>query len=182
MLITLLTLPASAERYAFDNDDGAIGFQMVATLHEIEGAATNFQGELDVGKRATHTGKITVQSNALTTNLDIRDERMHGYVLGVGEYPTVTFDIAAIDGDVAGLDSKKGKGEVVLKGQVTIRTVTKDVEIPAKYAWDDAGNLSIDTSWDTAWTNWNLPDPSILMSTLYPELTVNASVTASKAP
>ena len=182
MLITLLTLPAQAERYAFDNDSGDIGFHMVATLHEIEGDALNFQGELDVGKRATHTGKITLQSNALTTNLDIRDERMHGYVLGVGEYPTVTFDISAIDGDVTGLDSKKGSGQVTLKGQLTIKTVTKDVAIPAKYAWDDAGNLSLDTSWDTTWTNWNLPDPSILMSTLYPELTVNAAVTAKKSP
>lgn len=182
MLITLLTLPAQAERYAFDNDSGAIGFEMVATLHEIQGASTSFSGELDVGRRATHTGKITLQSSALTTNLDIRDERMHGYVLGVSEFPTVDFVIADIGGDVEGLDSQKGSGQVVLKGQLTIRTVTKDVEVPAKYAWDDSGNLTLDTSWDTSWTHWNLPDPSILMSTLYPELTVNGKVTAKKSP
>jgi len=182
LALSLALNTAAAERYSFSNDDSDVGFHMVTTLHEVDGDCRSFQGEIDVGQKATHTGKVTVQTNAVTTFIDIRDETMHTDVLEVEKYPTAVFDIKAIDGDLEGLDSKKGSGDVVLKGQLTIKTVSKDVEIPVTYTWDEAGNLSLDGQLATQWTNWNLPDPSILISTLYPEIDIKVDVTAKKSP
>ncbi len=173
---------AHAERYSFSNDSSDVGFHMVATMHEVDGDCANFQGELDVGRKATHTGKVTVQTSAVTTFIDVRDERMHNYVLEIEKYPTMELDIKAIEGDVEGLDSKKGSGEILLKGQLTIRTVSKDVEFPVTYSWSESGDLSLKGGYETKWTNWNLPDPSILISTLYAELDVRVFVTAKKSP
>ena len=183
MFAALLALnTAQAERYSFSNDTSDVGFHMLATMHEVDGDCRSFQGEIDIGKKATHTGKVTVQTNALTTFIDVRDERMHDYVLEVEKYPTLQFDIKAIEGDVEGLDSGNGSGEVVLKGQLTIKTVSKDIEFPVTYTWDEDGNLSLTGAYATSWTNWNLPDPSILISTLYPELDVKVDVKAQKSP
>lgn len=173
---------AHAERYSFSNDSSDVTFHMVATLHEVDGDCKSFQGELDVGTKATHTGKVTFQTSEVTTFIDIRDETMHEDVLEVASYPTAVFDIKAIGGDVAGLDSKKGSGDVVLKGQFTIKTVSKDIEFPVTYTWDDSGNLSLAGHFETTWTNWNLPDPSILISTLYPDVDIKVAVKASKSP
>ncbi|MCB9759816.1 MAG: YceI family protein [Alphaproteobacteria bacterium] len=180
-LLTAMTLPAHAERYAFDDTTGAVGYHMVATLHEIDGQAPNFSGELFIGKGGDHTGTLTVQTPAMTTGLSVRDDRMHEYVLAVTEYPTLTFKMGAIGGDVAGLDSGQGSGQVLLRGQLTIRTSTRDVEIPATYTWQ-GDKVVLEGRYDMKWTSFGLPDPSIMISTLYPDMTVNFKVTARPAP
>lgn len=172
---------ARAERYAFDDASGSITFGMQASLHEVNGAAQNFSGELDIGSDKP-TGKVTVQAAQLTTFLGARDDRMHSYCLEIDRYPTVEFRIAATTGDVRGLNSRRGSGTVELRGQLTVRSATRDVIIPATYRWERDGTLHLTGAHQLQWTDYGVPDPSIIISTLYPDMNIQFDVTLTERP
>lgn len=172
---------ALAARYAFDDTSGTITFGMQASLHEIDGAAQRFTGELDIGS-AQPTGKVTVQAAELTTFLGDRDDRMYSYSLEVDQYPTVEFLIAATTGNVRGLNSRRGSGTVELRGQITVRSATRDVIIPATYRWDRDGTLHLTGAHQLKWTDYGVPDPSIVISTLYPDMDIQFDVTLTERP
>jgi polyisoprenoid-binding protein YceI len=176
----MLLSTASADRYSFDESGGKVLFHLVASLHEIDGQAQKFNGWINIGEGSDHTGEVIVQTNQLTTGLGVRDERMYDFVLQTERYPTIQYKIYGIDGDTAGLDSGKGTGKLTLKGALTVATVTKDIAIPAAYKWED-GSLKLIGKSTIQWTDFNLPDPSIKISTLNPPLDIKFSLSAKSA-
>jgi polyisoprenoid-binding protein YceI len=179
-LMMAWTQDAHATRYAFDDASGSINFGLVASLHDIAGTAQNFSGELDIGSDKP-TGKITVQAAGLTTDLTVRDDRMHSYCLEVERFPTVEFLIAATTGDVRGLNSRRGSGTVELRGQLTVRSSTRDVIIPVRYQWR-SGTLQLTGSHQVDWSQYGVPDASIIISTLYPEVNIQFDVALTERP
>ncbi len=182
MIALLLALNVQAEttRYSFDNTRGSLTFDMVASLHDVHGEAGSFSGELFIGEDRP-TGKVTVQAAQLTTDLAVRDDRMHDFCLDVERYPTVDFRIGAVTGDVKGLNSRRGTGVIELRGQLTVRSSTRDVVLPVSYTWEgDAVRLV--GSIEILWTDYGVPDPSIFISTLYPEMDVRFNVLLTEAP
>jgi len=172
---------ADAARYAFDDSSGTITFDMRASLHEVNGAAENFTGELDIGSEQP-TGKLQLQATGLTTHLDVRDARMHDYCLDTERYPTVDFLIAATTGNVRGLNSRRGSGTIELRGQMTVRSATRDVIVPATYTWERDGTLHLNGAYQMSWADFGVPDPSIIISTLYPEMDIQFDVRLRQAP
>ena len=179
-LMMAWTQDAHAARYAFDDTSGSINFGLVASLHDIAGTAQTFSGELDIGSDKP-TGKITIQATGLTTDLAIRDDRMHSYCLEVDRYPTVEFLVAATTGDVRGLNSRRGSGNIELRGQMTVRSSTRDVIIPVRYQWR-SGTLHLTGAHQLDWTQYGVPDPSIIISTLYPEVNIQFDVALTERP
>jgi polyisoprenoid-binding protein YceI len=175
-----LAQTADAARYAFDDTRGEITFGLVASLHDISGKAGSFTGELDIGSESP-TGKVVLQAAQLTTFLSVRDDRMHDFCLSTDEYPTIELRIGATTGNVKGLNSGKGSGTIELRGQLTVRSSSRDVVIPMTYTWENGG-VRLVGSHQLKWTDYGVPDPSILISTLYPEVNVQFNVLLQQAP
>ena len=160
----LLASPAHADRYSFDDSAGSIKFHMVATLHEIDGTVQNFSGEIFPGEEKETPASLTIQTASLTTHLGIRDGRMHEYVMGVDDFPTLKIDVHSITGeDLAGFNAGDGEGMITLNGKMTIRSSTRDVAIPTSYKVKD-GQMTLKGAYSFEWPAFNLPDPSIPIS------------------
>jgi len=180
VMLAALIGTADATRYAFDDTKGDLTFDLVASLHEIEGKAGSFTGELDIGSDSP-TGKLVIQAGQLTTDLGVRDDRMHGYCLSTEQYPTIELRIGATTGDVRGLNSGRGSGSIELRGQITIRSTSRDVVLPITYSWEGDKVRLVGTH-QLKWTDYGVPDPSILISTLYPEVNIQLNVLLNEAP
>lgn len=178
--LVALTGAADATRYAFDDTKGELTFDLVASLHNIEGKASSFMGELDIGADSP-TGKIVIQSSQLTTDLSVRDARMHEFCLSTEQYPTIELRVGATTGDVRGLNSGRGSGTIELRGQITIRSTSRDVVLPVSYSWE-GDQVRIVGNHQLKWTDYGVPDPSILISTLYPEVNLQLNVLLNESP
>jgi len=180
-LLPLLLVPnALADRYAFDDSASSITFNMVATLHEIEGLVGNFSGEIHTDTGKDDPAKLTIQVSSMTTQLGIRDSRMHEYVLAADAFPTVEFRVHTIGGkDLAIFNSGEGKGTVLLKGEMKVRSATREIAVPAFFHVAD-GELVLKGEFGMEWPDYNLPDASIFISTLLPHIDVAFEVKAKK--
>jgi polyisoprenoid-binding protein YceI len=100
---------------------------------------------------------------------------MQSFCLESNKYSTIAFKATSIEGDTAALKAGSGTGNVKLKGSLTIRDTTKTVTIPATYTAAN-GSVSMSGSYAFKWTDYNVPDPSIFISTLYPDMSVKFNV------
>ncbi len=167
-----IATPSFAASYAFSSGNGSISFHNKASLHEFDGVAQNFSGTLDT---VAGTGSMTVQAASLTTKLGPRDSKMHNFCLESSTYGTITFQVSSIGGDTAGLQSGQGSGSVTLNGTLTIRSVPQAVSISANYTHSE-GALRLKGAHAMKWGDYGVPDPSILISKLYPDMTVRFNV------
>jgi polyisoprenoid-binding protein YceI len=167
-LWAMLSASAAATVLGFGPGDSRLSFELASSLHPIEGQALAYSGSLDTDAL---TGTLTVGASALTTGLGPRDSRMGVWCLEVARFPTIALAVAHIEGDLAALRSGVGTGRVSLLGTLTIRDVALAVAVPATYAWEGQ-KLRIKGRHDMKWTDWNIPDPSILLSTVRPEMAV----------
>ena len=175
LILGLLALAPSAEAasYAFNQGGGSVKFFNTASLHGIEGKAKTFSGSLDTD---AGTGQLVVNTASMTTDLGPRDTKMHEFCLESAKYPKITFSVTSIDGGDA-LKSGEGSGSVTLKGTLTIRAVSKPAAIKTSYSFG-ADGLSLKGRHDFKWSDFGVPDPSIFISTLYPDMNVQFDVKA----
>jgi polyisoprenoid-binding protein YceI len=159
---------AAATVLDFGPGDGRVALRLVSTLHEFEGQALGFAGQLDTQAR---TGSFTVDAGSLTTGLGPRDSRMLSWCLEAPRFPAITFVVTGIAGGLRELASGAGSGSLSLTGTLTIRDVTRDVVVPATFAWE-GDKLRIKGRHEMKWTDWNLPDPSTVLSTVSPDMAV----------
>ncbi len=175
----LLSLQAAnADRFAGDDTKGSLDMEMVASLHDVPVEANSFTTELIIGEDIT--GKLVVQANSLKTGIGMRDSKMYEYCLETDKYPTVTFEMRGVTGDAEGLKSKKGTGKIKLHGKLTVRSTTRDIAVPTTYTWKDE-QLHLKGTAELKWTDYGVPDPSILISTLYPEIKLSFDLALDKA-
>ena len=164
------SLPAVGAK--FSGKSGSVQFFNEASLHKFDGEAPDFVATFDT---ETMTGTLVVQTKTMTTNLYPRDVKMRSYCLEVDQYPTITFNLTGIDGDTAAMAAGSGSGSVTIRGTLTIRDTTKPVSFPATYS-ASASELSMKGSYAFKWTDFNIPDPSIIVSRLYPDMSVQFDV------
>ena len=62
-----------------------------------------------------------------------------------------------------------------------MRSSSRDVVIPATYTWE-GDSVRLTGTHEVKWPDYGVPDPSILISTLYPEVNVQFNVLLSEAP
>jgi hypothetical protein len=179
LTVALISLPfASADRFVGDDTKGSLDMAMVASLHDVPVEATSFTTELIIEDGIT--GKMVVQANSLKTGIGVRDSKMYEYCLSTDKYPVVTFEIRGATGDVDGLKSQKGTGTVNLHGQLTVRSTTRDLVVPTTYTWKEGG-VHLKGAADLKWSDYGVPDPSIMISKLYPEIKLSFAVDLTKS-
>ncbi len=154
----------------------ALEFHSSATLGAFEGSGP-FAGHIDVGALK---GELDVPTASLTTGSGPRDARLLSYCLEAPKFSEITFRATSMTGDVAALRSGSGAGSVTLTGPLTIRDVTRAVSVPASFRWD-GGELHMSGRYDLLWSDFGVPDPSIILSTLDPAMYVTFDIVAGKA-
>ncbi len=162
---------SEAAKYKFGTSGSTVTFHNTASLHGIDGVAKVFKGSFDSD---AGTGVLTVQTRSMTTNLGPRDKKMHNYCLEVDKYPTIEFSVAKVQGGDA-LNSGAYRGRVNLDGELTIRDVTRAISVPTTF--ETVGkDLFLKGEIAFKWTDFDVPDPSIFISTLYPDMSVKFSL------
>jgi polyisoprenoid-binding protein YceI len=119
----------AVETYTIDPAHSRMGF--VARhmgFSKVHGSFEQFEGSVQMtpGELSTLEAKATLEAASITTNDEKRDAHLRsGDFFDVETYPTITFkstDVHGIDGDA-----------FTLVGDLTIRGVTKTVELEGNY-------------------------------------------------
>jgi polyisoprenoid-binding protein YceI len=171
----LFSATASAGSYRGTEAEGKIAFDMVASLHPIHGEAKGFTTDLTVDAAKGVSGKMVADVQKMTTFLPIRDKKMWSYCMLVDQYPKVEFRIENAGGDLAGLDAADGAGKVTLNGVLTIHGVAKRVAVVAEYK-HEGGMLRLTGNHKMQWASFEIADPSIGVSKLFPDVIISFDV------
>jgi polyisoprenoid-binding protein YceI len=169
---------ADATKYTFDQSGSSVTFHNTASLHGIDGVAKQFGGSFDSG---AGTGSLVVQTKSMTTNLGPRDNKMHDFCLESDKYPTIEFAVTGMGGGVEGLKAKAKRGKIALNGTLKIRDTKKTISVPTSFV-TMGDDLTLQGEFDFNWQDYNVPDPSILISTLYPDMSVKFSLKLKGEP
>lgn len=175
-MIALLLLCATlqARTLGFGPSDGSVGFEAQSTLHAFSGTAASFAGTIDTERLS---GTLEIDAASITTHLGPRDARMRDLCLEVLRFADIRFRVETIEGDTALLRAESGSGGVTLVGELTVRDVTLPVRVMASVS-HEGGGLRIRGQHALRWSDYGVPDPSVLVARLSPELTVTFDVTA----
>ncbi|MGW7680705.1 YceI family protein [Kribbella sp. NPDC054772] len=125
--------------YTLDASHTRIGFSARhAMVTKVRGAFDEFEGSfhIDGENPANSSGKVTIQAKSINTRNGQRDEHLRSNdFLAMDEHPEITFVSTAI--------KQSGDAEFVVSGDLTIRGVTKPVDVEFEYtgtATDPFGN------------------------------------------
>lgn len=151
-----------------------VTFHNGSTLGDFSGTA-QIAGFVDPVARR---GALDIATASLSTGGGPRDSRMLAYCLEAGRFPTIHFALTTITGDVAALKAGDPSGTVTLVGALTIRDVTRTVSVPAAFVYDAVG-LKLSGRYDLLWADFGVPDPSVVIATLAPEMYVSFDLLAT---
>jgi polyisoprenoid-binding protein YceI len=128
--------------YTLDAAHTRIGFSARhAMVTKVRGAFDEFEGSfhIDGENPANSSGKVTIQAKSINTRNGQRDEHLRSNdFLAMDEHPEITFVSTAV--------KPSGDGEFVVSGDLTIRGVSKPVEVAFEYtgsATDPFGNQRV---------------------------------------
>jgi len=168
---------SEAAKYTFGTAGSSVTFQNQASLHGIDGEVKEYSGSFD---STAGTGLLVVKTKSMTTNLGPRDNKMHSFCLESEKYPTIEFKVSSVTG-LESVQAGSKRGRITLNGNLKIRDVTKPISVASSFV--TVGNdLTLQGQLDFKWTDFNVPDPSILISTLYPDMSVKFSLSMKGEP
>jgi polyisoprenoid-binding protein YceI len=122
-----LTIP-TAGSFAIDPTHSSVGFMVRHLMvSKVRGSFTEVAGEIVVGEDPTQSSvTATIQAASITTGVEQRDGHLRtSDFLEVEKYPTLEFKstgVTAVDGN-----------EFTLAGELTIKDVTKPVELKVEF-------------------------------------------------
>lgn len=121
--------PVPAGKYNLDPAHSIIGFAVRhLEINWVEGRFKDFTGTIDFNDRdvTKSTVEFTAKIDSIDTGVAPRDNHLKtADFFDAKTYPEMTFKSSSI--------VKKGKDQYVLKGDLTMRGVTKAVELPFTY-------------------------------------------------
>jgi polyisoprenoid-binding protein YceI len=156
------TATSAAARYAIVPETSKASYKVSETfinqgnrLNIAEGTTNGVTGDLFIDKTkpsASRVGTIKVDISKLTSDSEQRDDMIRERWLESSKYPTATFVGKRIEGlpDTPYKDGDELTFKII--GDLTIRTVTKEVTFDAK------GKIVGDTFTGTATTKFNMTD------------------------
>ncbi|WP_427891607.1 YceI family protein [Kribbella sp. GL6] len=125
--------------YTLDASHTRIGFSARhAMVTKVRGAFDEFEGSfhIDGENPENSAGTVTIQAKSINTRNNQRDEHLRSNdFLAMDEHPEITFASTAV--------KKTGDAEFQVTGDLTIRGVTKQVDVTFEYtgtATDPFGN------------------------------------------
>ena len=135
LLVTLLlALPAVAAEYKFgvSSQRTNITFQSETDFETILGASNEMSGvaHADFQEGTAHV-MLSVPVESLRTGIDLRDDHLRSERwLHVEKYPTVRFALKRFEPMSKGQVQSKKKVRGTAHGELTIRGITRPIEIP----------------------------------------------------
>jgi polyisoprenoid-binding protein YceI len=167
-MLLLLTRVLAAP-LVLGSPESTVTFSVGSSLDTVDGRARELTGTFDP---TTRSGTLTVAVPTLTTGLGPRDARLLATCLEAARFPTITFLLDHVE-DLA----TSGAGDATLTGRLTIRDVTRSTEVPTHFSWEGT-NLHLTGRVDLHWADFGVPDPSVLVATVTPTVTVAFDVVA----
>jgi len=123
--LLLSTLAFAADEYKIDKVHSTVGFSVKhLVISSVPGRFTDFDGTIvyddkDVTKSSV---KVTIQAASINTDNSHRDDDLRGpNFLDSAKYPTITFESKQV---------KKTPNGLVAVGTLTIKDVSKEIELP----------------------------------------------------
>lgn len=189
-LLTFLTLSVSSEAYSktyymkFKDKDSSISFNVSSTLHSVDGLVNKFKGQItlkssDDNDIDSADGFLEITADSLFTNQKQRDSKMKSDVLSVLKFPLIKLKV---NGAKVTSNKIKQDGTVYLKllGDLTIRDVTKSVEIPVKAKLSsDKSSAQVTGSYSLNFLEYNVPDPSLpIIGKVDPNINIKFNISA----
>ena len=127
--LVLMTLGASADTWVIDPSHSSVKFTTkYMMISEVEGSFKKFDGTFTASQAEFKdlSATMTVDVGSINTDNETRDGHLKGDdFFNAEKFPTMTFKSTGI--------KSLGKGRLVLTGDLTIRDVTKSVEVPLVY-------------------------------------------------
>ena len=124
-VILVFAALASAEEYKIDKGHSQVGFvARHLTITNVNGRFTDFAGTVDFNPQDVTKSvvKIAIKTPSITTDNASRDNDLrNSEFLDVAKFPEMTFESTKVE--------KRGS-QLVLVGNLTLKGVTKPVEIP----------------------------------------------------
>jgi len=163
---------AAAGDLVLDPAASQVAFLLPATLHKVHGSFQLVEGRIafDLASHAA-SGRIVLDARSAQTGLASRDRNMRTKVLASERYPEIVFEPERLEVARRGAEEAR----VTLHGQVEIRGLRKPLEIPADVT--RAGDeLRIQADFQVPYVAWGLPDPSVFVLKVAPEVSVHLDV------
>jgi K(+)-stimulated pyrophosphate-energized sodium pump len=115
--------------YTVDANHSFVNFSIRHLMARALGSMLVDSGEMHMtGDLSTSSINLTLNANSLNTSFSSRDEKMKGENwLNAAGFPTVTFKSTGVE------EAKEGPYKYVTKGDLTMKGVTKPVEIHFNY-------------------------------------------------
>jgi polyisoprenoid-binding protein YceI len=151
-----------------------VRFELDSTWHMVHGKVTNIKGRAEL-KDAKDPSGVVIHLNFPVGSFDTgngsRDEEMRD-VMAADKFPEVTFKS---DNDSLTCTPQQvlqsGTCDDKLDGVLTIRGLSKIVELPVKIKKADTG-YEISGALPIRWSEFKIVDPSILVAKVAPLVTV----------
>lgn len=154
---------------------GGVAFRGTSSAGPVAGRVDVFSASLDL---AAGTGLFTAEAASLTTGLGPRDQRMLVYALDVATFPEVRFEVTRVDRprDASPLD-----GPMSLLGTLTLHGVSVPLTVAATAA-NDGGRLRLRGEVPLTLADFGVPDPSVVIASFAPTVTVTFDLIGEVAP
>ncbi|MGE0267144.1 MAG: YceI family protein [Candidatus Omnitrophota bacterium] len=160
-IMFLKPVMADQTTYAIDTSQSLIKFSFRSTLHEVEGKAHRFKGTFQTDSESDHfleSGDVHVETSSLDTQNEKRDEQMF-LMFDSKHFPDIRYSFSTVMPQ-ASKDSRPRS--YVLKGQLTIKDQSQNIEIPVVIAETEEG-IVLSGDVDLSLKALNLKPPSVLM-------------------
>ncbi|MFN8577468.1 MAG: YceI family protein [Candidatus Sericytochromatia bacterium] len=171
--INLNSVEAKNFNFKFDNKESKISFIIYTSIHPVETKSEKFKGFINISTKTSNTiesvnGLLEIDTKSIVSNIFLLDSRMHSETLNVKKYPKIRFKVNNIHimNNRIEIDNT---ALIKIIGDLTIREITKEVEIPFKIrVSNDKESAILDGSHDLDINDYNIPDPSILIAKVKP--------------
>ncbi len=146
-----------------------INFQVDSTWHLIEGEVPNVSGRIWLERKSDPTsirGDLKAEVAAFDTDNGSRDKELR-HVMDAEQFPVVSMVISGFSGEPCSpiKVEKTGECKGLLKAKITIRDVSKDIELPYLVR-RDGGSYDVKGEFSLRWADFGVEDPSILVAKL----------------
>lgn len=150
LLLTLLVSPLMAQpaRRTLDSARTRVWFEAGATMGAFQGTAQRVSGWVEAPDTAAWTGAsghVEIEVASFGTGIALRNRHLRDY-MEAARYPRITFELDRVE--------PGGGREVTLHGRLTLKSVTREVRIPATIVSVDP--LVVDGRLATRFTDWGM--------------------------
>ena len=123
-----MTTATAATTYSIDKAHSDVAFDVRHLLGRVRGSFADFDGTIafDPADPTEATVSVTIQAESVNTNQKDRDTHLRSEdFFAVEQFPTISFRSTSV--------VNHGDGEFTLHGDLTIKDVTRPVELKGEY-------------------------------------------------